>query len=999
MIAALPRWVRGLSALLLLLLLCSAIQAQESRVITGKITDQKDGTPIVGATVTVKGSTQGVSTGADGSFRMSVPATAKALVISSIGFGSSEYSIGASSDISVSLVASNSNLNEVVVVGYGTARKRDLTGSVATVKEKDFNQGIMSAPDQLIQGKIAGVQILNNSGQPGGATTVRIRGTASIRAGNGPLYVIDGVPLPSSSARPSLSATGVGQTPDANPLNFINPSDIASMDVLKDASATAIYGSRGANGVVLITTKRAQTGQARVDVSGNWGFSNLLRQADQMDATSYRKALASYGVTGSDWGSDVNAMDAITRNAFFQNYNVSISGGNENAKMRASIGYYDQDGIVVKSGMKKYTTTINGNFKFLESKRLGLDLSLITSHVAEQIAPISTDAGFEGSLVGQALQWNPTRPLRNPDGSINVKGDNDGFPATAYNPVAMSEAYDDHSKNTNIIANISPYFKITKDLEYRMQFSLNYALGNREQQLRSWMNIQGVEGIGVAAALSAQDFTKQLTHTLNYNKQLSKAFYLGATLGYEYQSIDGEGKFMSAQNFPSLSLPYYDYFHGSSLTNRGLSSYHNPTAELQSFFGRVNLNFNDRLLATVTMRADGSNKFGSNNKYGYFPSAALAWNISNEEFLKSSGFVNNLKLRAGWGITGNQDFPSGSSQKKYEYFGSGQVAQTQLENPDLKWETSTTTNFGVDFSLLKSKIYGSVEYFIKKTKDLLYVDLPLQPAPPVVYWKNLPNGVITNSGLEVTVNADVVSNENFQWTVGVFASFLKNEMSGYSGPDIYTGAISGQGLTGAFAEKLENGQPINAFYVAKWLGLDKDGNSMFEGGDASQNKFFVGDPNPKTLLGFSTTLSYKRLSLVANMNGAFGQLVYNNTTQATLAISNITGNRNIAYKVYTPDNLENKASSQPVSDRWLEKGDYMKMANLTLSYNIGKISNSFRNAYVYITGQNLFILTNYSGFDPEVNTPKPINNVPSFGIEYTGYPPARTFMLGLNITL
>ncbi|HQD09777.1 MAG TPA: SusC/RagA family TonB-linked outer membrane protein, partial [Flavihumibacter sp.] len=644
MIAALPRWVRRMPALLLLLLLCSVVQAQD-RVITGKITDSKDGSPLVGATVTVKGTTQGVSTGADGTFRINVPASAKTLVISSVGFGSMEQSIGSGNVVDVALTASNANLNEVVVVGYGTVRKKDLTGSVATVKEKDFNQGVMSAPDQLIQGKIAGVQILNNSGQPGGATTVRIRGTASIRAGGTPLYVVDGVQLPGGSARPGLDASQVGNTPDANPLNFINPQDIASMDVLKDASATAIYGSRGANGVVLITTKRGQSGQPKLDIASNFGVSSMLKKLEVLSADQYRDALSKYGVTGSDWGSSVDAMDAITRKAFFQNYTVGVSGGNENARLRASFGYYDQKGIIINSGMKKYTANLNGSFKFLESKKLGMDINILTSHVAENIAPISTNAGFTGSLVGQALQWNPTRALVLPDGSFN-QGQNDPtgtnapiFPATVYNPLAVSAAYHDKAKTTNLIASITPYFKITKDLEYRMLLSMNYALGGREQYFEKWINISTVRTAGgFAAALNSEQFSRQVTHTLNYNKAISKDFNLSATLGYEYYRIENKGRSIGAQGFPSNSLPYVDYLIGSSLTNRGLNSWHDPSAELQSMFGRANLNYKDKYLATLTMRADGSNKFGANNKYGYFPSVAVAWNVSQEDFLKNSTF-------------------------------------------------------------------------------------------------------------------------------------------------------------------------------------------------------------------------------------------------------------------------------------------------------------------------------------------------------------------------
>ncbi len=998
MTVALPRWVRGLSILLLCMFLGSSIQAQE-RVITGKITDSKEGTPIIGATVTVKGTTIATSTEPDGTFRLGgVPADAKTLVITSVGFATREVAI-TGSEISVALTSSDAALSEVVVVGYGTARKKDLTGSVAQVKEKDFNQGIINAPDQLIQGKVAGVQVLNNSGQPGGQTSVRIRGNSSVRAGGQPLYVVDGVPLDGRSARPGLDARGLGASPDANPLNFLNPADIASMDVLKDASATAIYGSRGANGVVLITTKRGKSGAPKIDVGTQVGFSEILKKLEVLSASEYRDALSTYNISGSDWGGNVDAMDAITRKGLFQNYNVSASGGNENARLRLSMGYYDQEGIIIKSGMKKYTANLNGNFKFLESKKLGLDINVITSQVVEDIAPVATNSGFEGSLIGQALQWNPTRPLRNPDGSLNIKGG--GFPNANINPLAASEAYSDNSKTTNVLASVSPYFKFNDHLEYRMLMSLNYGTGVRRTEIARWINIPGVENLGWGNVQNNELTTQQITHTLNYNKQLTDALYFSGTLGYEYIKFQNKGFGAGAEGFTSSAIPYTNYLQGSNQANRGIGSFADPSSELQSFFGRVNVNWLDKYLLTATFRADGSNKFGSNNRYGYFPSLAAAWNISNEEFMKGSTFFDNLKLRVGWGVVGNQEFPAGAAQDRYAYTGAnGAFALINVANPDLRWERSETFNFGLDYSVMKGRLSGSVEYFIKNTTDLLFNFEAKPPAPASRYWVNLPGEVI-NSGLEFTLNWAAIEKKDFQWNVGIFASFLKNELKNYDGPAVLTGAINGQGLTGAFAQRMANGQPLNAFFMGRFLGIDRDGAAQFEGGDPNNNanRFFVGNPNPTTLLGFSTTLAYKKLSLNMNMNGAFGHDIYNNTTQATLAIGNLNNNRNIAKTVFNTNLLESTANSQPVSTRYLEKGDYFKMANMTLSYFIGDIGKNFKGVNVYLTGQNLFILTNYSGFDPEVNTPKPVDGVPSFGIEYTPYPSARTYMIGLSVSL
>lgn len=979
-----------------LMLLIIAHTAFAQKVISGKITDSKDGSPIAGATIQPKNGKSGTSSAADGTFQLTVDNNVTRLIVSFVGFGTQEVDITGKTSVTVGMDASaGNNLNEVVVVGYGTQRKKDVTGSVVSVKAKDFNQGIQTSADQLIQGKVAGVQVLNNSGQPGGAVTVRIRGTSSIRTGNQPLYVLDGVQLDGRSARPGLEARGLGSTPDANPLNFLNPADIESIDVLKDASSTAIYGSRGANGVILITTRRGHTGTPRVDVQASAGFSNVLKKLEVLDATEYRDALKKYNVSGADWGSNVDAFDAITRSGFFQNYNVGVSSGGENSRFRASFGYYDQNGIIRKTNLKRYTGFLNGSLKFLESKKLGLDYMLLLGQTNEKIAPISNNAGFEGSLIGQALQWNPTRALRNPDGSLNVKGAN--FPNANLNPLAMSEAYDDEAKTTSVLASITPSFKFTNNLEYRMIMSLAYNTGARRAQINRFMNIQGIENIGWAGFATGDLTTSQFTHLLNYSKQINPSLYLNATAGYEYVKFQSRGLSLFALNFTSDVIPYNNYFQGSDPSTRQVGSGEDPSTELQSAFARLNFNLKDKFLLTATFRADGSSKFGDNEKYGFFPSAGAAWVVSNEDFMKDNKLVNNLKLRVGWGMTGNQEFPAGSAQEQYRYNGFQSIALVNVANPDLKWEATSTTNIGVDFGLFNNRLYGTVEYFNRRTKDLLFNFDAIPPAPFSKYWVNLP-GVVTNKGLDVTLFGRLVQSKDLFVEVGVNASFVNNELSGYNGPAVLTGAINGQGLTGATAQRLENGQPLNSFYIGRFTGFDKNGVALYDG-DPNLNRFYVGSPNPTTILGFSATVEYKKLAIIANMNGAFGHYIYNNTTQATLAVGNIGNNRNLARSVYNPVALENSANAQPVSTRYLEKGDYLKMANLTLAYNAGAIGKAFKSARVFVTGQNLFVITNYSGFDPEVNTPKPVDNVPSFGIEYTPYPSARSFTVGINFSL
>ncbi len=980
------RKVRLLCSLLLLAAGIAGAQAQ-TKPITGKVTDES-GMAIPGASIQIKGTSTGTSTGIDGSFKLNVPSNATTLIISFIGYVKQEVIIAGKSEISVTLKAESTTLTDVVVVGYGTSRKKDLTGSVVSIKSADFNKGIVTAPDQLIQGKVAGLMVVNNSGAPGGATTVRIRGNSSVRTGNQPLYVVDGMPLDGRTAKPSVSANGLGQTPDANPLNFINSFDIQSMDVLKDASATAIYGARGANGVVIITTKKGAAGPPRLDVSYSAGVSKIMKKLDVLDAAGYRSALKQYNLTAGDEGSSSDGLESILRTGTTQNVNVGVSGGSDNSIYRASFGLLDQQGIVKKTGLKKYTANLNGQFKFLENNHLGIDYTVQAAHTTEQIAPITNDAGFTGSLIGQALQWNPTLALHKPDGSFNILG-----VGSAINPEAMSAAYDDNVNINSILASISPYFKFTNDLEYRFTFSINHQVGERETQIASFINIDQVFGNGQAYYGNNTLTSRLYTHTLNYNKQVTKALFLSAVAGYEYQRFDYKGRSLGGLGFSTDELKYTDILQSPSQTNTFITSFRNPKSELQSYFGRANLNFFDKYLLTATLRADGSSKFGTNNKYGYFPSFAAKWNLSNEAFLKDNKTINQLALRVGWGLTGNQEFPAGAAQEQYSVNSNGGASLSNVANPNLKWESSKQLNAGVDYSFFGGRLYGSLDYFRKNTTNLLFNFPAIQPAPASNYWINLPANVI-NKGVEIVLRGDIIATKNLTWNLGVNATFLNNELKNYDGPPVLTGSISGQGVSNAYAQRLVNGKPLNSFYVRQFLGFDDNGQGKYTDGGNSQ--FFLGNPNPTAMLGINTSVNYKQWTLGINSHGAFGMDVYNNTANTVLPIGNL-GSRNISAKlVGTKESLSNPIT---VSSRYLEKADFMKLDNATLSYNIGNIGKVIKGASIYITGQNLFIITKYSGFDPEVNTDKSINGVTSFGIEYSPYPTARSFLAGINFSL
>ncbi|MEJ7588984.1 MAG: SusC/RagA family TonB-linked outer membrane protein [Ferruginibacter sp.] len=615
------------SAMLLLAVFgFTAFALAQNLTVTGKVTDKK-GEPLPGVTVAIKNTTIATSTNQQGTYTLSNVAKNAILTFTGVGVVTQDVDVNGNATLNAEVETTVGNLNEVVVVGYGTARRKDLTGSVATVTSKDFNKGNYTSPDQLIQGKAAGVMVINNTGQPGGSTTVRIRGASSIRSGNQPLFVVDGVPLSGGAARPGGNGANFGSD-GGNPLNYINPNDIANIEILKDASATAIYGSRGANGVVLITTKRGKSGVPTVDVTASTGASNLLKRLEVLSADEYRQALKDYAQTGGDFGKSVDAFDAITRTGITQNYNVAVGGGTEDGRYRISAGYLDQQGIIKTSGLKKLTANLTSSFRFLESKKLGLDINVLVTQTNENIAPISQFVGFEGNLISQALQWNPTHELIKP-GTDSAWID-PAVGSTTINPLVQLNYFRDKAVLNTIIASISPSFKITKELEYRFLYSVNRQTGVRRGQVNRLLNAVNIEGRGVAFIGNQEQTNTQLTNTLNFNKKLTPSLNLNAVVGHEWLVFDTRGNGANAQDFTNVGLDYYNYLQYSTQTSRGTFSFASPTTELQSYFARAIVNYKDRYLITGTVRADGSTRFGKNNKYGYFPSVGVAWNVSSE---------------------------------------------------------------------------------------------------------------------------------------------------------------------------------------------------------------------------------------------------------------------------------------------------------------------------------------------------------------------------------
>jgi iron complex outermembrane receptor protein len=720
-----------------------------------------------------------------------------------------------------------------------------------------------------------------------------------------------------------------------------------------------------------------------------------------LNAARFREALAYYTpdqVKNSDYGDNVDAFRAITRKAITQNYYADLAGGTEHGKYRLSGGYLNQNGIIKGSQLKKYTANFSGNFRFLENKRLGLDFATFLTQMDNKYAPISAMVGSEGNVISQALQWNPTRPLRDEQGNLTLVS------PTTRNPLTSLEAFKDVATTNTIVVNVAPYYKITDDLEYRFIYSAMRQIGNRSGLYRFGLYDPSKVKDEQAFISNNGETNIQMTHMLSYNKEINEDWTVNGVAGYEYLDYNFNNNISFGEGFEFYGIDYFNYLQYSKASTREISSYKSPTNQLQSFFFRGGFNYLNRYLLTATVRRDGSTKFGSNNRYAMFPSLAVAWNVAQEDFLKSTGIFDQLKVRLGWGKTGNQEFPSGASLNRFT-FGSQSVGQVNFQNKDLKWETSTTLNAGIDFGILGNRLYGSIDYFNKKTTDALFEQTLAQPGPAGRIWVNL-DGEVVNKGVEIALTGTIIKNNNWSWDLTGNATFLKNSVSGLRG-DYETGALRGQGFSGVLGQRMTNGQPLNVWYIADFQGIDpQTGMSMYRGYDGSistkndpaENKFYMNSPNPTTLLGISTNVNYKNFSLAANMNGAFGHYLFNNTAATTLGLSNLS-DRNIGSAFFDTSVKESTSNSASASTRFLEKGDYLKMANLTLSYRVGDVGKTLKNLNVSLTGQNLFILTKYTGFDPEVNTDGSNNGIPSLGIEYLPYPPARNILFGVNFSL
>jgi len=1006
--------------LLIVMLLIGSLTFGQS--IKGVVTDADGSLP--GVSITIKGTTTGVQTDFDGNYAINA-SQGDVLVFSYLGYTTEERSVGSQNVINVTMIQDRSELDEIVIIGYGSTTIKDATGAVASVKAGDFNQGVISSPEQLIQGKTAGVQIASASGEPGAGIAIRIRGSNSIRSNNNPLFVVDGIPLSDESTVPSSGGVVDGGDSARNPLSFINSSDIESISVLKDASATAIYGSRGSNGVIIITTKSGKNSRGGVfEFSSNLSFSDPANRYDLFNADQYRSNFTT--VTGNqvptfdDAGGNTDWQNVIMRSTVSSNTNFTYSNSYDKGNLRASFSYADQNGILEKSGQERISGRINATQFFLEDK-LKLNVQSSFARVNDEVPLVSGGAGASGNIIGAAYAALPTWPN---DSNFFLEGNR-------LNPGNMLANYDATTETDRLLLNASLEYSITDNLTAKVNLGYDTSDSNASSLVTGEYNNSGrITGNGQASYNTLEVTSNLVEFTMNYNKDFENS-NLDATLGSSFQDfrrqgfssqgwgIGGASSLASItselQSGVSGSYQQFGYDSNSSFVNR-LSPFNNSdvlsagssfsslwldafdnTDELQSFFGRVNYSLNEKYLFTATVRADGSSRFGTNSKYGFFPSAAFAWKLSEEDFVGEN--ISTLKLRTSAGITGNQGGLGYANYLKRQRFSSPGISDdgtinrpglttVAVQNPDLKWESTLDLNVGLDFGFNSDKLRGAIDLYRKETSDLLFRQSAAAPAFDPFVFKNLEDGKVINQGVEFSLGYELVETENSSFSVDFNIAYNKNTVEGLRGATADFGVLNGPGLTGAFAQRLGEGMSLFSYYMAEYS-EDATGTPNF----SADTKDFVGkDALPDINTGLSLNFKSGNFDASAYFSGQFGFYVYNNTANAFLNRPTFATSRN-----GTTTGLTN--TSQEVSTLYLEKGDFIRLQNLSFGYNVPlKEKGSLKSMRLSLNGQNLFIITDYSGLDPEVSsaTGDLGSGIPSAGIDYTSFPRPRTITFGIS---
>ncbi len=1022
---------RLLLSILTMMLAVGPLFAQ-NRAVTGKVSAAEDGSPLPGVTVQLKGSNTGTQTDFEGKFSLNVPASGGTLVLRFVGFKTQEVEVGNQSSLDVKMVNDEKLLSEVVVVGYGTQTRQELTGAVTSVMGKELKSLPLLGVDQALQGRAAGVMVTQNSGTPGGGIAVRVRGAGSITGSNEPLYVVDGVPINAGS----YSRVGVGNQ-QTNAIADLNPSEIESMEVLKDGAAAAIYGSRATNGVVLITTKRGKQGRTNVDLGFYTGTQQVWRQIGLVTGPQYVEALqegvrnrfganiipSQLGLVGLDNRPDTYPTtkwtDEIFQTAPISQYDLSISGGNEKTRFRVSGTFFDQKGIIIGSDFKRINSRINLDHQISNKVKVGLSLGLTRSLQNR----IQNDNNIFGVL-STAVLLGSHIPAFNPDGTY-ARDPN----ASVDNPLAVSREPLISAVTNRMLGNTYVEYEILKGLTFKSSLGLDF-IAFRDRTFFPTTTNSGAGTNGSGTEVYTQEINWLSESTLNYSKSFGK-HSINALLGATYQESVYESILANATVFPGNSIRRLS---AGAVKNDASSS--GTSWGIISYLSRLNYAFAGKYLLSATLRYDGSSRFAETRRWGYFPSVSAGWRISEEKFMDGLDFISDLKLRASWGQTGNQDFGNFAYLGLYgsgsNYLQRGGIAPSQLANPSLTWERAVTTNFGIDLGFLDDRFTLSAEYFIKDTRELLLGrQLPLTSGFGNI-TENI--GSMRNSGIELTLNTTNINSKDFKWTSSFNISFIKNEV---------TALFNDQPFASGFANWVAVGQPLGAFrgfrvdrifqtqeeinqlnatarqnfgpaavYQSaltapgdiKFVDLNNDGRIT---GDDQE---ILGSAQPKYFGGFTNTFTFKGFDLMVFFQFMQGNKIYNNTRAFSEGMNSVFGQTDGILNRWTPQNTNTDVpravwadpnNNRRSSDRFLEDGSFTRLKNLSFGYTFPsslldktKIVRSLR---LYVSGQNLLTFTNYKGLDPEVNTFSGSNT--SLGTDFLTFPQARTVTFGVNIGL
>lgn len=1002
----------------------SKIDKQDFTV-TGTVQDQS-GQPLPGANILEKGTTNGTQTDFDGNFEITISNADAILSVSYIGFSSKEIPVNGQNSITVALEESAAALDEIVVVGYGTQKKSDLTGSVSSLKSEDLNPGANASVDQMMLGRAAGVQINQSSSAPGGGLSIRIRGASSLNASNEPLYVVDGFPIDNS---PNLTSGGAAevsenQSPN-NPLNSLNPADIESIEILKDASATAIYGSRGANGVVMITTKKGKSGKMRVTYDVYSGIQTVAKTIDVLNTSQYINAIndlsQEQGNSPVFSEADISRIgngnfwqDQVFRSAPITSHNISVGGGDEKTSVYASVNYFDQEGVVKNSGIKKYTGRINIDSKIGERAKIGLNFNTSLIKDNNNIDGIQTNEN--AGPIYSSLLYDPTEPIYNADGTFSQSAN-----LTVNNPVTLITGILSLNESNRTFGSAYLNYDFTDNLSGKFNFGTDRQTSRRDIY-NSTQTIRGGAANGIANINVLERSNYLFEYTMNYQKAFNENHNLTVLGGVTYQKFSLKNFYGNISGFPSDDIGTNNLELGDTNTDQLGSRAEENT--LLSYLGRVNYNLYNKFLLTGSIRADGSSRFGENNKFGYFPSFAFGWKLNEEEFIPD--LFSQLKLRASWGLTGNQEIGNYNSQLTFQsgpnvVLGNsvlGSVIPSRKANDDLKWETTEQFNIGLDAAMLNGRISATLDYFSKNTKDLLF-NLPLPLASG--YASILSNvGEVQNKGFEVLINTTNVITDNFKWDTSLNFAAIKNKVVDLGRIEsIVTGNIMAVGNTAIIRE----GDPLASYYGYVVTGIfqeDDDiansaqpiaepGHPIFEDRDGDgaitpADQTIIGSPFPDFTYGIQNSFSYKNFQLDVFFQGQEGAELININLIESLYPANFRRNRQSRTIIdrWTPQNPDakwpssvnpNAYGASKVNTLTVEDASYFRLKNVQLSYKVPVDNIDFLNSMrVYVTGQNLFTITDYGGFDPESNSLGSSN----VRVDYSSYPTARTYLLGLT---